>query len=147
MLNTIPSPILPRHRGGQPSNHNALKHGLHARQHSGPFAPLTQALPAFRPALFADSEVFNQVVLALRQQINTLFQASQSATGLRSILTWHRAILHGITLLKQIMKARQRCLQPQQHLQFIAAHVPSSSSAIISAVPASPATPIRFVRD
>jgi len=126
LLNTlppsIPSPLLPRRRGGQPANHNALRHGLHARQHLAPFASLAHAVPASQPALFADSEAFNRAILALRQQIAALFQASQNTAGLRSILPWHRAILYGITLLKQIMKARQRCLQPQQHLQFIAAH-------------------------
>ena len=119
---SIPSPVQPRCRGGQPANHNALKHGLHARQHPGPFAPHTFAVPASQPALFADSEFFIHILLTLRLQIDTLLQASQKATGLRSILSWHRLILHGITLLKQIMQARQRCLQPQQHLQFIAAH-------------------------
>ena len=122
MLNILPSPVLPRRRGGHLSNRNALKHGLHARRHPGPFTPLAHSVAASQPALFADSEVFNQVALALRLQIARLLEASQAATGLRSKLTWHRAVLHGITLLKQITKARQRVLQPQQHLQFIAVH-------------------------
>ena len=122
MLNTLPPSILPRRRGGQPSNHNALKHGLHARKNPTPFSSIPHADTALQPALYMDAEVFRQAILALRQQINTLLQASQNATGLRSILTWHRAILHGITLLERITRARQHCLQPQQHLQFIASH-------------------------
>ena len=112
MLNFIPSSTLPRRRGGQPCNRNALKHGFHARKNPSPCVPLERTVAASRPALFADSEVFNQVTLALRQQIDQFFQASQDAVGLRSVLAWHRAVLHGITLLKQITKARQRCLQP-----------------------------------
>ena len=121
-LNPLPSPILPHRHGGQPFNRNALKHGLHTRKGTTRFAPLTHTIPALQPALFADSEVFNQVVIALGRQINTLSQASQNASGLRSNLPWHRLILHGNTLLNQIINARQRCLQPHEHLQFLAAH-------------------------
>jgi hypothetical protein len=128
MLNTLPPsvtsspPILPRHRGGQPSNRNALKHGLHARKHPTPFAPLAHAVAASQPALYTDPAVFSQVVLALRQQIATLFQASKDAVDLRSTLAWHRAIIHGITLLARLKKARLRYHQPLSHLQFVAAH-------------------------
>jgi len=55
MLTTLPPSSLPRRRGGQPSNHNALKHGLHARKNPTPFAPLVHFIPASQPALFANS--------------------------------------------------------------------------------------------
>jgi hypothetical protein len=122
MLNSTPSSTLPRRRGAQPSNRNTLKHGLYARKHPAAFAPLVHSVAASLPALYTDPAIFSQAVLALRQQIAALLQASQEATGLRSVLTWHRAVLHGITLLKQIMLARQRFLQPHEHLQFLASH-------------------------
>ena len=122
MLNTLPTPLQPRRRGGQPFNRNALRTGLHARKHPSPFAAPAPALPVALPALLVDPEIFDQAILALRRQIDSLLQSSQAAAGLRSVLSWHRAILHGIALLNQVVKIRQRCLGPQQHLQYIAAH-------------------------
>ena len=52
----FPAPNLPRYRGGQPSNHNALKHGLYARRSPTPLTRLdgivevlTLAIPALPP--------------------------------------------------------------------------------------------------
>jgi transposase len=81
-----------------------------------------QAIPSSQPALYTDPAVFGQVVLALRQQIARFFQVSRDAADLRSILVWQRAIIHGITLLERVQKARLRYCRPRSHLQFVAAH-------------------------
>ena len=66
MLNSTPTSTLPRRRGGQPANRNALKHGLHARKHSTSFSSIPHADTALQPALYMNAEVFSQVVLALQ---------------------------------------------------------------------------------
>ncbi len=131
MFNTLPHsdplpcplpPLSPRRRGGQPSNRNALKHGLHARKNLTPFTPLSNAIMISQPALAINPAIFSHAILELQQQVALLFQASRKANDLRSFLAWHKPLIRGITLIERLKKALLRCWQPQLHLQFVATH-------------------------
>lgn len=122
MLNTLPPSPGIRRRGAQPSNRNALKHGIFARRNPTPLTQLVNAIPFSQPGLERIPEVLNQAVLAIRQQIARLFASSPEGADLRSVLAWHRPILRLLGLFIRTKKALARLQQPQLQLQFVAAH-------------------------
>jgi hypothetical protein len=122
MLNTLPPSPAIRRRGGQPSNRNALRHGLYARRNPTPLAHLLKSIPVPRPGLDRIPEVLSQAVMSIRAQIARLFASSPQGADLRSILAWQRPILHLLGLFIRTQKALARLQQPQLQLQFVAAH-------------------------
>jgi hypothetical protein len=128
MLNTLPispTPSSPgiRRRGAQPSNRNALKHGLYVLRNPTPFTPhLNPAVPCSDIMAGSLLSRSTQAIQSTREQIAGLLLSSQDARGLRSNLTWQRAIARQLNLLIRYRKALARLQQPQLHLQFVAAH-------------------------
>jgi transposase len=84
MLNIFPSslPTVPRHpptlrrrRGGQPSNRNALIHGLYALKNSTPLNKISSTLPALPRVVDASSlAVSQQIIQNLMQDICLVYQ-------------------------------------------------------------------------
>ena len=156
MLNTSPlspnpSPPGIRRRGGQPSNHNALKHGFFAVHNLTPFtprlepvqtgSPQSQSAPLLRSMCVRQAALAGQLhnsmeewpgvelgpllaraIQSTRQQITLTFDAASHATGFNSILTWQRALLRHIDLFLRYSKALARYQQLQLHLDLCASH-------------------------
>ncbi len=87
-----------RRRGGQPGNHNRLKHGLYARQ-----LPLEQELRL--EALGLDR---HHLTIALaRARLNRLL-VKQAAAPDRDFLTYERAVMYYLNLIARLIHRNKR---------------------------------------
>ena len=133
MLNTLPpSPTCPhppssvsrpvRRRGGQPSNHNALRYGCFARRNPTPLTLLVNSIRVSTAGLESLPAVLRQAILDLRLQIARLLAVRPDGGDLRATLAWHRPIVRLIDLILRLHKTLARYETPQHHLQFVAQH-------------------------
>jgi transposase len=115
-------PSILRTRGGQPSNRNALKHGLFARKNPTPLTHLPDSIRTSQNGLESVPTILNQAILTLREHIATLFESLQQSTGFHSILAGQRPILRLLGLFISAQKALARHQQPLRQLQLVASH-------------------------
>lgn len=86
-----------RRRGGQPGNHNRLKHGLYARQLPVQHVFRLEALGLNR----------NELQLALaRARLKSLLE-KQAAADPREFLSYERAILHYLDYITTLLERNQ----------------------------------------
>jgi hypothetical protein len=83
-----------RRRGGQPGNHNRLKHGLYARQLS-----ITHTLRLERLGLNR-----NELGIALARARIKMLLTKQAAASPREFLTYERAIKHYLDLIARLIQ-------------------------------------------
>lgn len=114
------SPILRRRRGGQPSNRNALIHGLYAAKNQTPLTSITSSTAHYWQMLDKSPEAFRQAILELQEIISLLFQLSEKAENTRLFLPLVKQILRGIKISASIKSAWFWHQQPVRDLQFIA---------------------------
>lgn len=132
MLNTLPPnsvrapqspvPLPPRRRGAQPTNRNALRHGLFARHNSTPLAQFVNTIQVSTKGLDRIPEILSQAIPAIRDQIARQFASLPQAADLRSILAWHRPILRLLGLLMRVEKTLARHREPLLQLHLVAEH-------------------------
>jgi len=114
------SPILRRRRGGQPSNRNALIHGLYATKNQTPLTSITSSTAHYWQMLDKSPEAFRQAILELQEIISLLFQLSEKAENTRLFLPLVKQILRGIKISASIKSAWFWHQQPEHDLQFVA---------------------------
>ncbi len=133
MLNTHPSSskvlpsggrpgVFPRRRGAQPLNHNALRHGLYARENPSPLTHFLISFQATLPGLEGIPPLLQTAILDVRLQIARIFSSPPPAKEFGRFLSWHRSILHLMGYFIRLQKTLFRLQQPQRSLQLVAVH-------------------------
>ncbi|HEY5269175.1 MAG TPA: transposase, partial [Anaerolineales bacterium] len=132
MLNTLPPsvapalrvcpPILRRRRGGQPSNPNALKHGLYAARNQTPFTSVSTFKSSYRQILDKSLDVISQAIPELQEKIVLAFQLSEKAKDTRSLLSWLRLLTKMINVVVRLRTTWFRLQQPARDLHSASQH-------------------------
>ncbi len=116
------TPKVPRRRGAQPSNRNALTHGFYAARNQTPLTRFLSSFANFWQILEKRPPAFNQAVLELQQKIQEALQISEKVEDLRSILAWQKTLLKIINSVAQLKTVRFMQQRSFRDLVFVAQH-------------------------
>ena len=133
MLNTLPPPSVPlpprRRRGGQPSNKNALKHGLYARQHSAPLTRCSISLAHCRLLLTEKNpNTLDRAIQDLEDQKDLLVGLLHSEIDTKDVspfLALFTVFERTAGFSRRMQILHHQLQQPFHDLQFVAAHAPA----------------------
>jgi transposase len=114
------TPKVPRRRGAQPSNRNALTHGLYAAKNKTPLTGLLSSFANFWQILDKRPPAFSQAILEFQQKIVEAFQISEKIEDLRSILAWQKTLLKMINSVAQLKTVRFMQQRSFRDLFFVA---------------------------
>jgi hypothetical protein len=149
MLNTLPTsvapalrvrpPILRRRRGGQPSNRNALNHGLYAAKNQTPLTSISSSLKTYRqmPAI-SPAVAFKPIIQELQEEIYLTYQFFEKAENNRSTLAWFNTLVNMVRIVARLKTEWVLRYLPAPDLQFVSQHIHSPATT------GSPAMLIRF---
>ncbi len=134
MLNTHPPSPVPRpallpprrRRGGQPSNRNAFKHGLYARQHPTPLTRFSNYLARYQSLLVDPNPASVDLAIPdLHKQIDVLVGLCQSLANLETFTlfnTWIKVLIKTISISMRMKSLSHYMQQPYHDLQYVASH-------------------------
>jgi transposase len=115
-------PNLPRRRGGQPSNPNALKHGFYAEKHQTPFTGIPRSLTPYQKIQDQFQDVIDQAIPELQEKIVLVMQLSRKNRDFRSLLSLLRIGTILVNTLLRLRIAGYKLVRPARDLQFVAQH-------------------------
>ncbi len=115
----------PRRRGGQPSNRNALNHGLYAAKNPTPLTSISSSLPAYPRGLAGNpASLSQQIIHNLIQDIAVAYQNLRSADNHRAMLAWFNTLVRMVSLVGRLKLDYIRQYGFGSDLQVAAQHAP-----------------------
>jgi hypothetical protein len=112
----------PRKRGAQPSNRNALKHGLYSARPPTPISAHLQACSIARLAFTPDPAVFDRLIHQTQQKLLDYLQSRPESENPRQYLAWQRPICRSVKLIEKLTLASARSRRRSQELAAAASH-------------------------
>jgi hypothetical protein len=112
----------PRKRGAQPSNRNALKHGLYSARPPTPISTHLQACSIARLAFTPDPAVFDRLIHQTQQKLLDYLQSRPESENPRQYLAWQRPICRSVKLIEKLTLASARSRRRSQELAAAASH-------------------------
>jgi hypothetical protein len=129
MLNTLPSSVahfhpgmtIPhRRRGGQPSNRNALRHGLYAAKNRTPLTEISSSLSTFRQIPDSGSASgFQQMILDLQEDICQVYQFLEKAENNRSKIAYFNTLVKMVNTVGRLKTGWALRFLTVSELQFV----------------------------
>jgi len=117
---TAPSTLPPRRRGGQPSNRNALKHGLYAAKNHLPLPAHLNSIKSSKPGLNLDPAVIDQAIRSTQSKLRDYFLAWSKPESPEALLAWNHPVEKAIRTIEKLSLASSHCRYALRHLQLAA---------------------------
>jgi len=112
-------PESPPRRGGQPSNRNALIHGLFAAKNQTPLTSLSRSITHYQPIRDKSTGSFQQAIRDLQEMVVLIWQLKENADNIRSYLGWDKLLNKTIKKVIRYKVAWLRHQQPMCDLQLV----------------------------
>jgi transposase len=109
-----------RKRGGQPSNHNALKHGRYAALHPTPLADFSNSISQHQIDLRRSAVSIRQTIQAVQEKFVSTRQMKEKTGDIRSRLAWDKLQLRSFKFLVRMKLMLFRQDLPMWNLQMVA---------------------------
>ena len=131
MLNTFPpaappvppAPLpVPRKRGAQPSNRNALAHGVYAVKNRTPLSEIAAAVSSFRPSLHSGPDLNPGTLRDLRFEIDRAFQHLLKAETVPEMVALLDLILRSGSLVNRLGKSMVLQGKPLKDMLHVSQH-------------------------
>jgi transposase len=116
-------PLLRRRRGGQPSNRNALNHGLYAAKNQTPLTNLSSSLTIYRQLpKRCPAEISAQIIRDFQEEIGQTYQSFEKAENNRSKLAWFNTLVKMIKMVAQLKTEWVQRYLPAPDLEYVSQH-------------------------
>ena len=111
-----------RRRGAQPSNRNALKHGIYSSHHPAAYHSLSPLKRILSPSLFADPDLLLDTLHEMQSDMPHFLDLARDSQDMHKSLLWSDRLVSGVGHIIRLKALTCWFLLRSDHLRHIASH-------------------------